>query len=68
MNREVKAAAVAWLKGINRRSSEDKMTATKMLWKEHDIDTVKNTWDRALYKLQEALQPPRRLDNRNMVF
>jgi hypothetical protein len=31
------------------------MTATKMLWKEHYIDTAKKTWDRALYKRHRNL-------------
>ena len=43
--REVEAA---WLKVINRKLSEDKTTATKVLRREQYTNVVKNTWDRAL--------------------
>jgi hypothetical protein len=62
-DREVEAA---WLKVINRRLSEDKTTATKVLRKEHHINIVKNTWDRALYKRHRDL--PEDWIYRNVVF
>ena len=62
-DREVEAA---WLKVINRRLSEDKTTATKVLRREQYTNLVKNTWDRALYKRHCNL--PEDWMNRNVVF
>lgn len=62
-DREVEAA---WLKVINRRLSEDKTAATKVLRKEQYINVVKNTWDRALYMRHCNL--PEDWMNRNVVF
>ena len=61
--REVEAA---WLKVINRKLSEDKTTATKVLRREQYTNVVKNTWDRALYKRHSNL--PEDWINRNVVF
>ena len=55
-NRDVEAAAR--LRVINRKSSKDKMTATKMLRKEHYKETVKNIRDRALYDLKRHCNLP----------
>jgi hypothetical protein len=63
MDREVEAT---WLKVINRRLSEDKTIATKVLQKEIYIKLVKNTWDRALYKRHRNL--PEDWIYRNVVF
>ena len=62
-DREVEAA---WLNVINRRLSEDKTTATKVLRREQHTNLVKNTWDRALYKRHRNL--PEDWINRNVVF
>jgi hypothetical protein len=61
--REVEAS---WLRTINRRLSEDKMTATKVLRKKYYINIVKNTWARALRKRHSDL--PDDWINRNVVF
>jgi ribonuclease HI len=61
--REVEAS---WLRTINRRLSEDKMTATKVLRKKYYINIVKNMWARALRKRHSDL--PDDWINRNMVF
>ncbi len=55
-----------WLILINRRSSKDKMTATKVLRKNYYIDLVTNTWDRALNKRHRDL--PEDWINRNVGF
>ncbi|KAH8984310.1 hypothetical protein EDB92DRAFT_1803196, partial [Lactarius akahatsu] len=55
-----------WLQAINRRLSEDKTTATKVLRKKYYINIVDNTWSRALYKRHCDL--PRNWMNRNVVF
>ena len=62
-DREVEAA---WLKVINRKLSEDKTTATKVLRREQYTNVVKNTWDRALYKRHSNL--PEDWIIRNVVF
>jgi len=63
MQREVESA---WLKTINRRLSEDKTTATKVIRKEPHTNSVRNTWDRALYKRHRDL--PEDWINRSVVF
>ena len=57
---------IAWSKAINRRLSEDKTTATKVVRKDHYITIVRNTWDRALYKRHRDL--PEDWIYRNVVF
>ena len=47
MEREV---TVSWRKTINRRLSEDKTTATKVLRQKSYISLVKSTWEEALQK------------------
>jgi hypothetical protein len=44
-DREIKAA---WQNTINRRLSEDKTTATKILQCENYTKLIKNTWEKAL--------------------
>ena len=61
-----KEVEAAWLRVINRRLSEDKTTATKVLRREQHTNLVKNTWDRALYKRHSNL--PDDWINRNVVF
>ena len=60
---EIKAT---WLQVINRRLSEDKTTATKVLRREQYTNMVKDTWDRALYKRHRDL--PEDWINRRVVF
>ena len=60
---EIKAI---WRRAINRRLSEDKVTATKVLRRKHYINLVKNTWGRALSKRYSDL--PDNWINRNAVF
>jgi len=55
-----------WFILINRRSSKDKTTATKVLRKKYYIDLATNTWDRALNKRHRDL--PEDWINRNVVF
>ena len=62
-NREIEAS---WRKAINRRLSEDKTTATKILRREQFTNLVRNTWDRALYKRHRDL--PEDWIYRNVVF
>ncbi|KAH9161884.1 hypothetical protein EDB89DRAFT_1812507, partial [Lactarius sanguifluus] len=54
-----------WLRAINRRLSEDRMTATKLLKKPYYINIVKNTWNQALSKRHRDL--PEDWINRNVV-
>ena len=61
--REVESA---WLKTINRRLAEDKTAATKVVRKEHYINIIKDTWDRALYKRYRDL--PEDWIHRSVVF
>lgn len=61
-----KQIRATWLKTINRRLSEDKTIATKILRKEQDINRVRDTWDRALYKRHGDL--PDDWIIRNVVF
>ena len=61
-----KETRAAWLKVINRRLSEDKMTATKVLRRKQYTSLVKNTWTRALQKRHSDL--PDDWINRNVVF
>ena len=56
----------AWHSVINRRLSEDKILATKVLRKSPYINTVKNTWGTALLKRHRDL--PDNWINRNEVF
>lgn len=56
----------AWRSVINRRLSEDKILATKVLRKSPYINTVKNTWGTALLKRHRDL--PDNWINRNEVF
>ena len=53
--RSNKEVETAWRKAINRRLSEDKTTATKILRREQYTNIVTNTWDRALYKRHRNL-------------
>ena len=62
-NKQIEAT---WLRIINKRLSEDKTTATKVLRKEHYITKVRDTWERALYKRYGDL--PEDWIIRNMVF
>jgi hypothetical protein len=62
MNRGVEAAAVAWLKVIIRGQNDRNKNAMERTLHRHSQE------DMGQSPLQEALQPPRRLDNRNMVF
>ena len=55
-----------WLKTINRRLSEDKTTATKVLRRKPYTSLVKNTWTKALQKRHSNL--PDDWINRNVVF
>ena len=61
-----KEIEVTWLKVINRRLSEDKTMATKILRREQYTNIVRNTWDRALYMRHRDL--PDDWINRNVVF
>ena len=61
--REVTAS---WRKIINRRLSEDKTTATKVLRRKSYISLVKSTWKAALRKRHRDL--PEDWINRNVVF
>ena len=56
----------AWRKAINRRLSEDKVLATKVLRKSLYINIVRNTWGKALLKRHRDL--PDDWINRNEVF
>ena len=56
----------AWRKAINRRLSEDKVLATKVLRKSLYINIVRNTWGKALLKRHHNL--PDDWINRNEVF
>ena len=56
----------AWRSVINRRLTEDKVLATKVLRKSPYINTVKNTWGTALLKRHRDL--PDNWINRNEVF
>jgi hypothetical protein len=56
----------AWRRTINRRLSEDKILATKVLRKTPYINTVTNTWGMALLKRHHDL--PDDWINRNWVF
>ena len=62
-DREIEAT---WLKTINRRLSEDKTIAIKVLRREQNTKTVIDTWDRALYKRHRNL--PDDWLYRNVVF
>ena len=55
-----------WRKTINRRLSEDKTTATKVLRKKHYINTAQSTWAEALHTRHSDL--PEDWINRNVVF
>ena len=61
--REVTAA---WRKVINRRLSEDKTTAVKVLRRKSYVNLVNSTWDRALRKRHRNL--PDDWIIRNVVF
>ena len=61
-----KEVETVWLKVINRRLSEDKTMATKVLRREKHTNLVRNTWDRALYKRHRNL--PEDWIIRNVVF
>ena len=56
----------AWRKAINRRLSEDKVLATKVLQKSLYINIVRNMWGKALLKRHRNL--PDDWINRNEVF
>ena len=62
-DREISAA---WHKVINRRLSEDRITAIKVLRRKQYTNLVKNTWTRALQKRHRNL--PDDWINRNVVF
>ncbi|KAH8992432.1 ribonuclease H-like protein [Lactarius akahatsu] len=55
-----------WLTSINRRLSEDKTTATRIIRKKYYINKVKDTWGPALRKRHRNL--PANWINRNVVF
>ena len=55
-----------WRKTINRRLSEDKTTATRVLRKKHYINTAQSTWAEALHTRHSDL--PEDWINRNVVF
>ena len=57
---------VIWRKSINRRLSEDKVTATKVLRRKQYVTLVKNTWGKALNK--RYCDHPENWINRNVVF
>ena len=63
MEREIRAL---WRRVINRKLSEDKITATKVLRQKHYINIVENTWGQALRKRHSNL--PDNWINRNVVF
>ncbi|KAH9072402.1 hypothetical protein EDB83DRAFT_2220692, partial [Lactarius deliciosus] len=55
-----------WLTSINRRLTEDKATAIKIIRKKQYTNLVKNTWETALRKRHRDL--PANWINRNEVF
>ena len=61
-----RAVTAAWRKTINRRLSEDKTTAIKVLRRKSYISLVKSTWEEALRKRHCNL--PDDWINRNVVF
>ena len=62
-DREVNAR---WRQAINKRLTEDKITATTVLKNERYITIATSTWDRALHKRHRDL--PKDWMNRSVVF
>ena len=62
-DREVNAR---WRQAINKRLTEDKITATTVLKNERYITIATSTWDRALHKRHRDL--PEDWMNRSVVF